>query len=304
MRLDRLDLNQLICLDALLAEQNVSRAASRVHLSQPAMSWTLARLRSHFNDPLLVRSGRSMVVTSFARTLIDPVRNVLLQAQAIAALRPENEPAKMQRDITLVASDYMVTVVLQRVMQRAAIEAPGIRIHIRPVSELFEELFDSGELELIIASTAAFVPGHPHEKLFSENYSCIVWDQHPEIRSRITTKQYYDMGHVAIEWGRGRIQTHEQLAINALGRSRQDEVTVANFTLIPGFIAGTRRIATMQTRLAHIMAKQWPIRVLPCPIRIPSFDIGMQWNKYLDSDAALSWFREALRDAAASAPDF
>lgn len=296
MRLNRLDLNQLICLDALLAEKNVSRAATRVNLSQPAMSAALARLREYFDDPLLMRIGRSMIATSFATTLIEPVRSVLLQAQALAARRPEHDPAKIQRDITLVASDYMTTVVLQDIMKRAADEAPGIRVNIRPVSEFFGELLDSGEVELMVSSTAAFIAGHPSEKLFQEYYSCIAWSENPDIGDQISVDQYYELGHVAIEWGRGRILTHDQDASDKANRRRRNEVTVSNFTMAPGFIVNTRRIATMQTRLARIMAQQWPIKILSCPIAIPPIEIGMQWNKHLDDDIALTWFRQLLRD--------
>ena len=298
MRLNRLDLNQLICLDALLAEKNVSRAAERVNLSQPAMSSALARLRDYFDDPLLMRIGRSMMVTTFATTLIEPLRDVLLQAQALAARRPENDPAKIQRDLTLVASDYMTTVVLQDIMKRAATDAPGIRINIRPVSEFFGELLDSGEVELMVSSTAAFIAGHPSEKLFHEHYSCIAWSDHPDIGNRLSVDQYYELGHVAIEWGRGRILTHDQQASDETHRRRRNEVTVSNFNMAPGFVVGTRRIATLQTRLAHVMAKQWPIKILPCPIDIPPIEIGMQWNKHLSNDIALLWFRQLLRDIA------
>jgi len=298
MRLNRLDLNQLICLDALLAERNVSRAAARVNLSQPAMSAALTRLRDYFDDPLLMRIGRSMVVTSFATTLVEPVRAVLLQAQALAARRPENDPAKIQRDITLVASDYMTTVVLQDIMKRAASEAPGIRVNIRPVSEFFGELLDSGEVELMISSTAAFIAGHPSEKLFQERYCCIAWSENPDIGDHISVDQYYESGHVAIEWGRGRISTHDQDASNKADRRRRNEVTVSNFNMAPGFIVNTRRIATMQTRLARVMAQQWPIKIVPCPIDIPAIEIGMQWNKHLTDDIALAWFRQLLRDVA------
>lgn len=298
MRLNRLDLNQLICLDALLAEKNVSRAAMRVNLSQPAMSAALARLRDYFDDPLLMRIGRSMVVTSFATTLVEPVRDVLLQAQALAARRPENDPAKIQRDITLVASDYMATVVLQDIMKRAASEAPGIRVNIRPVSEFFGELLDSGEVELMVSSTAAFIPGHPSEKLFQEHYSCIAWSENPDIGEQISIDQYYELGHVAIEWGRGRILTHDQDASNKAQYRRRNEVTVSNFNMAPGFIVNTHRIATMQTRLAHAMVQQWPIKIVPCPIDIPPIEIGMQWNKHLTDDTALAWFRQLLRDIA------
>ncbi|MES2262768.1 MAG: LysR family transcriptional regulator [Pseudomonadota bacterium] len=296
MRLKQLDLNQLICMDALLSEKNVSRAAERLNLSQPAISWTLAKLREYFEDPLLVRVGRSMTTTPFADSLARPVRDLLLQAQAIAARRPEHAPAKMQRDITLVASDYVSTMVLQDAMRRAALQAPGVRVSILPVSEFFDEQLDAGEVDLLIASMAAFSTGHPSEKLLRESYSCIAALDHPILQGSLSIEQYYEFGHVAVAWGRGRIHTHDQTAVDRGSHTRRNEVTVSNFSMVPGYLVGTRRLATIQARLAQRMATQWPLQVLPCPLEIPDIEVGMQWNKSTADDPALVWFRKLLKD--------
>ena len=105
MRYNRLDLNLLVCLDALIAERSVTRAAERVFLGQSAMSSALGRLRAHFKDEILINAGRSMTLTALGRSLARPVRDILLQVQAVTSLAPTFDPSQSERHISLVASD-------------------------------------------------------------------------------------------------------------------------------------------------------------------------------------------------------
>ncbi len=300
MRLKQLDLNQLICMDALLSEKSVSRAAERLHLTQPAVSWTLARLREYFDDPLLVRVGRTMMSTPFADSMARPVRDLLLQAQAIAARRPELSPEKMQRDITLVASDYVSAIVLADAIRLVCAQAPGIRVSIWPVSEFFSEQLDSGEIDLLIASSTALTAAHPSETLFTDTFSCIAALDHPTVQGAITADQYYALGHVAVAWGRGHIRTHDQSVMARSARTRRNEIVLSSFGMVPGYVVGTARIATIHTRLARRMATQWPVQLLPCPVEIPAITVGMQWNRSTADDPAMAWFRQLLKTVCAA----
>jgi len=105
MRYQRIDLNLLAALDALLAERNVTRAAERMHMTQSAMSGVLSRLRDYFEDPLLVPVGRSMQLTPRAESLIQPVRDIILQVDATLGVKPDFKPAEARRHFTAIASD-------------------------------------------------------------------------------------------------------------------------------------------------------------------------------------------------------
>lgn len=128
MRLNDLNLNLLIYLDALLAERNVSKAAERVCLTQSAMSLALRRLRDYFGDDILRQVGKTMVPTSLALSMVQPVRNVLLQIQSIGSSTVKFEPSKSNRKITITGSDFTMDVLLKRVIPKMSQIAPGMKL--------------------------------------------------------------------------------------------------------------------------------------------------------------------------------
>ena len=144
MRFQRLDLNLLVALDALLAERSVSLAAERIFLSQSATSSALGRLREYFGDELLVVRGRQMVLTARAEGLVDPVRAVLEQIRTTIAVAPPFDPATTDRTITIMASDYSTEVLLAPALRQMAEVAPGLRIEIQPMNDTLIESLERG----------------------------------------------------------------------------------------------------------------------------------------------------------------
>src|SRR6185436_8079299 len=130
MHLDGLDLNLLVVLDSLFCERNVTRAGERIHLSQSATSGALSRLREFFKDDLLVPVGRKMVLTPLAEELALPVRQLLLQAEAIIHRSPHFSAETSQRTFRLVMSDYVATVLMSRALPEIQRQAPGIAIEV------------------------------------------------------------------------------------------------------------------------------------------------------------------------------
>jgi LysR family nod box-dependent transcriptional activator len=294
MRLNKLDLNLLICLDALLAEKNVSRAADRIFLSQPAMSSALARLRAYFEDEIVVQVGRTMVVTPFAQTLAKPVRDVLLQMQAITAWRPDFDLAKSDRRISIEASDYTTAVFMVKVFERAWREAPRMQFDLRLLSPTYMEELDSGVVDLLIIPNVLVSNDHPSDSLFSDTWSCVIWNGNSLVGNRVSLEQYLKLGHVITEWG-GRMMALDETLMSQFGYSRRREIIAPSFSLTPQLVVRTDRIATVQTRLATFMARQWPLRVIPCPVEIPVIEETVQWHKYQERDPAILWFRQLLK---------
>src|SRR5579871_693075 len=173
MRLNDLDLNQLVILDALLKERNVSRAAERVFLSQSAMSSALKRLRESFHDPLLVTVGRKMVPTPLANELTEPVADVLLRIKAIASSRPAFDPATSDRTISLTASDYAFTIFIPEVLRRVKKHAPHMKVRLRPLGYKVQAELEAGEVDFIITSERLVMDGYPHEPLFVDKFCCM-----------------------------------------------------------------------------------------------------------------------------------
>ena len=302
MRYNKLDLNLLVVLDALLATRSVSRAAERVFLSQPATSLALGRLREYFSDELLQPVGKTLVLTPLAEELAKPVRDILLQIQTVTRARPTFDPATSTRRFTIGASDYVISVLLSEMVRRAAVLAPLMQFDLRVISPQTPEHLQSGEIELLVAPDFALVAGQPAEPLFEDTFSSLVWKDHPLKRGTLTTERYFAAAHVGIEWGGGLRTTYDAQIISSRRRVRRQEVLAPSFTLVPELLVGTERIATLPTRLAHQMAKRFPLRVLPCPVDIPKFVEHLQWHKHRERDLAILWLRSLLREVAQSLP--
>lgn len=299
MRFNRLDLNLLVCLDALLAERSVTRAAERVFLGQPAMSSALGRLRAHFKDDILTNAGRSMTLTPLGHTLARPVRDILLQVQAVTAMAPAFEPEKAERHISMVASDYVANVFITELIPRVAALAPRITLEVRMMSTRYSEEFDSGEVDLMVVPDSILMSTHPSEALFEDSFSCVVWRDNPLIGTTLSAKQYLSMGHVGVEWGGGKLKSIDEEAMRRRGEVRRIEVVAPFFSLAAPLVVRTHRIATVQTRLAWMMASKWPLRVLPCPLSMPRIVEAVQWHKHVDADPAIVWLRALLKTVAA-----
>ena len=176
-----------------------------------------------------------------------------------------------------------------------------MQFDLRALSPQTPEHLDSGEAELLIVPEFATVQGHPAEPLFEDTFSCLVSVDHP-VKGNMTADQYFDAAHVSIEWGGGRRVTYDAKLISTGKRVRRQDVIAPNFTLVPEILVGTTRIATLPTRLAHQMARRFPLRVVRCPIAIPVFKENLQWHKYQERDPAIAWLRALLHETARSLP--
>lgn len=299
MRVNKLDLNQVALLDALLSTRNVSHSAQMVHLSQPAVSAALARLRDYFDDPLLVPQGRNLVLTPFAKSLAEPVRDLMLQAQALTRRRPELDASRIERDITIVASDYVQHVLLAPLLRTAATEAPGLRFEVRSIGGYLDGELDQGDVDLVVSLASGVSNRHPSEIVFRDHFCCVVWSGNEVVKTHLTRSEMLDLGHVAVVLGRGRVATLDQLAFEGKGLKRRIEVKVPTFSILPAYIVDTNRIGTLQRTLADDLCKQWPLRLLRCPVPIPAIEIAVQWHRYQALDPAISWVRATLKAVAA-----
>ncbi len=298
MRFEKLDLNLLVVLDALLTTRSVTRAAERIFLSQPATSLSLKRLREHFKDELLQPVGKSFVLTPLAAELAKPVHDVLLRVQAISRAQPMFDPATSQRRFVIDSSDYVISVLLAEVVKRATSVAPRMEFDLRTRSPQSPQLLQSGEIELLITPQFALVPGHPAELLFEDTFSCLVSPGHFSGKLPLSAEQYFGASHIGVEWGGGQRLTYDQRLIAVGKRARRQDVIAPSFTIVPQLLVGTPRIATLPTRLARQIAALFPLRVVECPVEIPAFAEHMQWHKYQERDPAIAWLRGLLIDVA------
>jgi DNA-binding transcriptional LysR family regulator len=294
--LRRIDLNLLVILDALLNEQHVTRAAERLHLSQPAVSHALARLRDLLDDPLLVRAGASLVPTPRALELTAPLAEALAQVQSLLA--PNTfDPATAKRTFRLAMSDYGAAIVLPGLIRTLRREAPGIDLQISHGSR--EGMLD-GVLNGDIDVAAGGFPEMPNElrstALFEEHYACLV-DRHSlPADAVLDLPSYLARPHVLLEM-RGSGTPEIERALTTLRERRRVAISLPHWSVAPQFISGTDLILTVASRGLRDIDESSLI-VIPPPFHIPSFTFVLVWHKRRGGDQALNWLNAQIERAA------
>lgn len=295
MRFENFDLNLLVAFDALLKEGNVSGAARRLHLSQSAMSGTLARLRDYFGDELMVMVGRGMVPTARARELQQPVADALLQIRTSIMTATRFDPAEADRQFTIIASDYLYDIVLADTLRELSAQAPGVDFEIVHPSGAALERFEAGKVDLLITLTAHSSPDHPLEELFSDCLAVICWSENPACEDGVSVETFLSSPHVVPVFGPNRSAAYSELILDQLAVERRISVRVPNFSAIPQALVGTNRLGTMNERHAHHFARTLPLKVWRLPFETPPLIEAMQRHRIRQKDEGVNWLANHVR---------
>lgn len=293
MRFKGLDLNLLVVLDRLLTEKSVSRAAESLHLTQSATSGALSRLRDYFEDDLLIRLGRSMVLTPRAVELQGVVRNALMQIEGTILTRPEFDPATARRDISMIASDYMTIALLSDAFAEIGKRAPHIQFAVQPPGLNPRSLLERGEVDLLVMPDIYCSPDHPWQPLLREGYRAVVWDGNTDVGEDLSLEEFFELPHVAVRFPNAG-PTYEGWVIERYAKDLRVDVEVGSFSTVPFLLVGTNRVALMHERLAIIYSRLLPLRLLPCPLDITPIQEVVQWNLNNSNDNCMSWVRDML----------
>jgi len=300
MHLKGLDLNLLVVLDALLAEKNITRTGERIHLSQPATSGALARLRDYFGDPLLIQVGQKMELTPLAEQLAQPVRELILKGESIIGKNQGFRPETSQRVFRLNMSDYSAAVIMNRALRRIRALAPEVRIEITSlIDEPTSDYLERGYLDLIITPSFMASALHPTELLFTDQHAAVVWNENPIARTGMTLEAYLAGGHIISRFSKMYGFGVDELLLSRRGYQRRIEVVVSSFSMLMTQLIGTHMIATIQERFARYYAQYMPLSVFSCPAIQESFEVMLQWHRFHESDMGIQWLRKTLREAAA-----
>ncbi|MCP3460693.1 LysR family transcriptional regulator [Bradyrhizobium sp. CCGUVB23] len=294
MRFKGLDLNLLVALDALMTERSLTAAARSIHLSQPAMSAAVARLRAYFRDDLFTMHGHELVPTPLAEALAAPTREALLHIRLSMTERDTFDPAKSDRRFRVILSDFMALVFFRTVIARVAREAPNITFELIPFDDQPDEPLRRGEVDFLIFPEMYMSNAHPKAKLFDETLVCVGCHTNKQLSRKLTFDRYMSMGHVAAQFGQTGKPSIEAWLLLEHGHKRRVEVAVPSFSLIPPLLLGTERIATMHSRLARHFATTMRLRIVDLPIPLPAFTEAVQWPALHNNDQANIWMREIM----------
>jgi LysR family nod box-dependent transcriptional activator len=300
LRFEGLDLNLLVALDVLLTERNITKAGEKLFLSQPATSAALARLRSYFEDELLVQVGRSMIPTPMGENLAKPVSDLLIQMRTVLNNKNNFDPATAQRCFNVMASDYTGSVLLPRLNQRLFELAPHCAIEQFNTSSEAEKQIHKGVVDVLLLPTLSILDEHPHSTIFEDEFVCVMWDQNPLAQRGMTLEDFKQAEHVVVRLGAlHNAPMIEDWLTRNLEFSRKTAYIAINFASVPLYLINTPYIAIMHKRLALQCAYSLPIHLCELPWEAPKISICMQWNKFQENDAGLKWFRGLILDVAA-----
>lgn len=291
--IERVDLNMLVALDALLGEAHVTRAAARLGLTQPAMSRALSRARALFDDPLLVRTGRGMRLTPRAERLGPALRRALGELQAVLGDRPQFEPHTSTRSFTLVMADYGQAVLLAPLLERLAREAPRIDLVIQPFERNPLGALDAGEVDLVITTRSAAAPSIVWTPLFSDRLVCLVRQGHPSIGRRLTAEQLAAAPQVLIA-PEGRPGGILDEALAELGLRRRVALRVPSFLVAPELVATSDLVLTLPARIARKAQAHLPVRAVELPFKVEGFTMAQAWHERMRKDPAHAWLRGVI----------
>ena len=296
MNLRSLDLNLLLVFDAIFGERSISKAAHKLHLSQPTVSNALARLRERLGDPLFERSAQGMLPTPRARKLAEPIRQALTTLER--GLRDDDgfDYAQSSREFVIAVEDYGECVILPGFIRWLADVAPHIRIRIRaePAEQLKAELRE-GTVDLALDYFALPQATYRSTCVLTETLMSLSRRDHPLLGERLTLEQYLATPHVVLA-APANARPMIDLALAKRGLQRRIAVAVPHFISMPLMVQAGDMICTLPRRMATLYADNFRLRAHAVPLRTPQFPIYLVWHESLEADPGHQWFRTHLTD--------
>ncbi|MGY1858480.1 LysR family transcriptional regulator [Modestobacter sp. SYSU DS0290] len=303
MNLARLDLNLLVSLDALLQQRSVTRAAAQMGLSQPALSASLARLRRHFGDELLTRTGNEYRLTPLAVQLRELTRLALAGAERVFTAQPEFDPSSSTREFTVLVSDYVVVVLGDTLAALLAEEAPHTRLRLTPHSPAMVERAEQTLLGAdVMLLPHGFVTDLSHRDLYRDEWVCVVSADNPVVDTGLTVDHLRTLPWVLTYHGQ-TASTPAARQMRMLGIEPRVQVVTEDFITVPTLVAGSERLALLQRRLVDLLPLGAGIRALPCPVELTPLVEAMWWHPALDDDPEHRYLRDVVARAARQAVD-
>lgn len=288
----RLELNLLVALDALLTERSVTRAAEKLHLSQPALSASLARLRVHFDDPLLTRDGNTYRLTPLAARLGEQTAIALDAARKVFANEATFDPSTSTREFTVYGSDYAFATVGAAVANGVRQEAPGVRFRfVNHSPAIVEDPLNSLRTVDGMLLPHGFATGIPCLDVYDDEWMCLVDVDNPDVGEVLTMDNLRDLPWVFTYQSRSAF-TPAGRQLQMIGIQPRIDVVVEGFLVLPFFIRGTDRIGLVQRTVAERFVAAGEFRLLTPPFDVVPLAGALWWHPMHTEDPSHAWMRE------------
>ena len=290
-----LDLNLLVALDVLLEEQSVQGAAHRLHLSEPAMSRTLGRIRKALGDPVLVRAGRKMVPTPRALAVRAEVSAVVERARALFAPGRDTDLGTVSRTLTIIGHDYFPALYGAQLLARAAAEAPGIRVRFLAESHVDTPYLRQGTADLEIGVVDSTAPEVHVEKLHEDRMVGVVRAGHPLLEGELTPERFAVEADHLIVSRRGKMHGPADARLAELGLKRRVVATVGTFPASLFVVRDTDLVGMISLSSVPI-AHSLGLVIFEVPLQLPGLEVGLAWHPRHGADPAHAWLRATIRE--------
>ncbi len=291
-----IDLNLLRVLDALLDTGSVVGAAARLHLSPPAVSRSLGRLRKLLGDPLFVRAGRELVPTELAKSLRAPAQAAL--GEALNVLRPSmsTDSVNLKRRFVIRADDSIIAVLALPLMERVRLAAPGVDINFLRDDANYVAHLRNGEIDVRIGVHVDKNRDTTSEVLLTDRFVAIVRKDHALAGRRLTHRRFAESHHVTVS-PVGKRTGPIDTALTEVGLDRKHVTTVTSFVVAAHLVATTDLLGSVPRTIAKTMARSLPIVSLEIPLALPTFDVFLTWHGRHSNDPSHQWLRNQIADA-------
>jgi DNA-binding transcriptional LysR family regulator len=297
MRLAQLrqaDLNLLVIFAAVAEERNITRAASRLLLSQPAVSRALHRLRGTFQDDLLIRTADGYEPTPKGQRLLQDLATMLPRLARLMA-GGEFDPSTEDATFRIAATDHAAGLLVPGLCKSVLSKPAKVKFSFVPLHAGQYEALEKGRIDLVLDSDHDTSTSHlSKEVIFEVDFVCVV-SAKSKFKRAITLKQYLDGEHVGVDII-GGVQTHPDTRLAAIGKKRRCPLVVAQHTVAMRVAAMTDAIATVPRRMALLEAPKKVTKILEAPAVLGSFKYVMLWHERMQTDAAHVWLRSTIRE--------
>jgi DNA-binding transcriptional LysR family regulator len=295
---EELDLNLLRVFDALMDTGSVAGAAVRLHLSAPATSRALSRLRRAMNDPILVRAGRGLVPTPYAQHSAGAVKALLNAADGLRADPATSDPSAWQRSFSIRLNDALIPVLAPRLTRRIADEAPGVRLRFVGQASKDGDLLRDGSIDLDIGVADPAPPDIHTSTLFTDHFVAVVAAGSELGRiPHLTVDDLCRHPHISAS-RRGLSRGPLDDVLERAGRSRRVAAVVPSYAvgalmaLEDDFICLVPHVTAQ-----HLIERGVPLRSHEVPFELPTADVDLRWHRRVNDDPAAQWLRNRVRDA-------
>jgi len=294
MHISRIDLNLLVVLDAIYTEGGITRAADKLHLTQPAISHSLGRLRTLFGDELFVREGRAMVPTPLARNLIEPVRRALRGLEVTLNELERFDPAATQKRFTVAVRDVFEATVLPPLLRQVTRDAPRVDVHAVQVErrEVESELA-AGTLDAALDVLLPLSEQIRRRKITLDRMVVVARKNHPAVRRGLKLATYLKQDHVLVS-SRRHGPAPEDFELSRHGLSRRVRLRCQHYFAACRVVSQSDLVLTMPGHYARIANQQFGNQILPLPVDMPPLDAYLYWHANVENEPANRWLREQL----------